>query len=121
MSWYNEAIFYHIYPLGLTGTPKQNDYTEPVQCITTNFFDMADPWKESVQAMYRFCVLILFGSTGKAKWINVIKNSFVIPTHVSSSRFVVVWGIDIKRLDKSMGLSLNGSPLGFAICYEIIT
>ena len=46
-------------------------------------------WKKSVQAMYRFCVLILFGSTGKAKWINVIKNSFVIPTHVSSSRFVV--------------------------------
>ena len=27
MSWYNEAIFYHIYPLGLTGAPKQNDYS----------------------------------------------------------------------------------------------
>ena len=30
MSWYNEAVFYHIYPLGLTGAPKQNEYGEPV-------------------------------------------------------------------------------------------
>ena len=35
MSWYNEAIFYHIYPLGLTGSPKQNDYTEPVHRLNT--------------------------------------------------------------------------------------
>ena len=26
MSWYNEAIFYHIYQLGLTGAPAQNDF-----------------------------------------------------------------------------------------------
>lgn len=26
MAWYDEAVFYHIYPLGLTGAPKQNDY-----------------------------------------------------------------------------------------------
>ena len=30
MKWYNEAVFYHIYPLGLAGAPKQNDYGEPV-------------------------------------------------------------------------------------------
>ena len=30
MAWYDEAIFYHIYPLGLLGAPKQNDYREPV-------------------------------------------------------------------------------------------
>ncbi len=30
MSWYDEAVFYHIYPLGLTGAPMQNDYGEPV-------------------------------------------------------------------------------------------
>ena len=30
MAWYDEAVFYHIYPLGLTGAPKQNDYSEPV-------------------------------------------------------------------------------------------
>ena len=35
MSWYNEAIFYHIYPLGLTDAPKQNDYTEPVHRLNT--------------------------------------------------------------------------------------
>ena len=53
-----------------------------IQGCASDFFDMVDPWKKSVQAMYRFCVLILFGSTGKAKWINVIKNSFVIPTEM---------------------------------------
>ncbi len=30
MSWYNEAIFYHIYPRVLTGAPKHNDYSAPV-------------------------------------------------------------------------------------------
>lgn len=35
MSWYNEAVFYHIYPLGLTGAPKQNDYGEPVHRLNT--------------------------------------------------------------------------------------
>lgn len=29
MAWYEDALFYHIYPLGLTGTPKQNDYGQP--------------------------------------------------------------------------------------------
>ena len=31
MAWYDEAIFYHIYPLGLTGAPRENAYTEPVK------------------------------------------------------------------------------------------
>ncbi len=30
MAWYDEAIFYHIYPLGLCGAPKENSYGEPV-------------------------------------------------------------------------------------------
>ncbi len=30
MAWYDEAIFYHIYPLGLTGAPRENSYGEPV-------------------------------------------------------------------------------------------
>ena len=30
MPWYNEAIFYHIYPLGMSGAPKENTYGEPV-------------------------------------------------------------------------------------------
>lgn len=31
MAWYDEAIFYHIYPLGMTGAPKVNSYEGPVQ------------------------------------------------------------------------------------------
>ncbi len=30
MAWYDEAIFYHIYPLGLLGCPHENKYEEPV-------------------------------------------------------------------------------------------
>ena len=30
MAWYEEAVFYHIYPLGLSGAPKENSYGEPV-------------------------------------------------------------------------------------------
>ena len=28
--WYEEAVFYHIYPLGLTGAPKYNTEEETV-------------------------------------------------------------------------------------------
>ena len=30
MAWYDEAEFYHIYPLGLTGAPKANQQEEVV-------------------------------------------------------------------------------------------
>lgn len=35
MAWYDEAIFYHIYPLGMTGAPKQNTYETPVSRLNT--------------------------------------------------------------------------------------
>ncbi len=35
MAWYDEAVFYHIYPLGLTGAPKQNSYSESVHRLNT--------------------------------------------------------------------------------------
>ena len=35
MAWYDEAVFYHIYPLGMTGAPKQNRYGEPVHRLNT--------------------------------------------------------------------------------------
>ena len=35
MAWYDEAIFYHIYPLGMTGAPKQNTYGEPEHRLNT--------------------------------------------------------------------------------------
>ncbi len=35
MAWYDEAIFYHIYPLGMTGAPKQNSYEASVSRLNT--------------------------------------------------------------------------------------
>lgn len=46
MAWYEEAVFYHIYPLGLTGAPEWNDYGEPVHRIT-ELWKWADHMKAS--------------------------------------------------------------------------
>ena len=35
MAWYDEAVFYHIYPLGLTGAPKNNSYGETEHRLNT--------------------------------------------------------------------------------------
>ncbi len=35
MAWYEEAVFYHMYPLGLCGAPKENPYGEPVHRLNT--------------------------------------------------------------------------------------
>lgn len=35
MAWYDEAIFYHIYPLGLTNAPKENNYKEVTHRLNT--------------------------------------------------------------------------------------
>ena len=53
MAWYDEAVFYHIYPLGLTGAPKQNDYyCEPVHRLNT-LIPWIDHMKEiGVSALY---------------------------------------------------------------------
>ena len=35
MAWYDEAVFYHIYPLGMTGAPKQNSYKDVEHRLNT--------------------------------------------------------------------------------------
>ena len=43
MSWYREAIFYHIYPLGLCAAPQFNSYTDAV-----NRLDSLYPWIDHI-------------------------------------------------------------------------
>lgn len=61
MAWYDEAIFYHIYPLGLTGAPKQNDYGEPVSRLREVF-----PWIAHIKEIGCNAIYIgpLFESVG---------------------------------------------------------
>ncbi|MBR3328089.1 MAG: maltodextrin glucosidase [Atopobiaceae bacterium] len=61
MAWYDEAVFYHIYPLGLTGAPKQNDYGEPVHRLNTLL-----PWIEHIRRLGFTALYIgpLFQSVG---------------------------------------------------------
>ena len=61
MAWYDEAVFYHIYPLGLTGAPKQNPYKEPVHRINTLY-----PWISHIKEIGCNAIYIgpLFESVG---------------------------------------------------------
>ena len=61
MAWYDEAVFYHIYPLGLTGAPKQNDYGEPVHRLNTLL-----PWVDHIKEICGSALYIgpLFESVG---------------------------------------------------------
>lgn len=45
MAWYDEAVFYHIYPLGMTAAPKENRYGEPVSRLNTLI-----PWISHMKA-----------------------------------------------------------------------
>ncbi len=61
MAWYDEAVFYHIYPLGLTGAPRQNDYGEPVHRLNTLL-----PWIDHLKKLGFTALYIgpLFQSVG---------------------------------------------------------
>ena len=61
MAWYHEAVFYHIYPLGLSGAPKQNRYVEPVHRLK----DLL-PWISHIRSLGFTALYIgpLFESVG---------------------------------------------------------
>lgn len=61
MAWYDEAIFYHIYPLGLTGAPKENAYGEPEHRLNTLL-----PWIDHIKSIGCNAIYIgpLFESVG---------------------------------------------------------
>ena len=56
--WYNEAVFYHMYPLGMTGAPKENKEPETVHRLR-ELFPWIDHLKEiGVTAIYIGCSFI---------------------------------------------------------------
>ena len=61
MAWYHDAVFYHIYPLGLTGAPKQNGY-----CAAQQRFDELTAWLPHIQSIGCNAIYIgpLFESVG---------------------------------------------------------
>ena len=61
MNWYNEAVFYHIYPLGLCGAESENSYGEPVHRLRTLF-----PWIDHIHKLGFSALYIgpLFESVG---------------------------------------------------------
>lgn len=61
MAWYDEAVFYHIYPLGMTGAPKLNSYSEPEHRLNTLI-----PWISHIKEIGCNAIYIgpLFESVG---------------------------------------------------------
>lgn len=61
MAWYDEAIFYHIYPLGLTDAPKENSYGAPEHRLNTLL-----PWIDHIKNIGCNAIYIgpLFESVG---------------------------------------------------------
>lgn len=45
-TWYEQAIFYHMYPLGITGAPKTNVQTE-----VTDRFKELDQWIPHIRSL----------------------------------------------------------------------
>ncbi len=61
MAWYDEAVFYHIYPLGMCGAPEINDYKEPVPRLSSLL-----PWLDHIKNIGCNAIYIgpLFESVG---------------------------------------------------------
>ncbi len=61
MAWYDEAVFYHIYPLGLLGAPRENKYDG----ITHRLLNL-DPWIDHIKEIGCNAIYIgpLFESEG---------------------------------------------------------
>lgn len=61
MAWYDEAVFYHIYPLGMLDAPKENAYGEPVHRLRE-----LDKWMDHFKALGINAIYIgpLFESVG---------------------------------------------------------
>lgn len=59
-TWYERGVFYHMYPLGMTGAPKHNDATE-----ITNRFSELNQWIPHIRSLGCNAVYIgpLFEST----------------------------------------------------------
>ncbi len=51
--WVRDAVFYHVYPLGLCGAPRRNDFTAPVQPRLNQLHSWIGHWRDlGVNALY---------------------------------------------------------------------
>ncbi len=58
--WFEEAVFYHMYPIGMTGAPRQNEQTE-----VTHRFEELEEWLPHIESLGCTAIYIgpLFEST----------------------------------------------------------
>ena len=63
--WYEEAIFYHIYPLGLLGAPRVNDSGEVVHRLRE-----LTPWIDHIKELN--CTAVYIGPLFEASTLSLI-------------------------------------------------
>ncbi len=86
MAWYDEAVFYHIYPLGLAKAPKQNSYGTPEHRLNTLL-----PWISHIKKIGCNALYIgpLFESVGHGyETTNYKKLDSRLGTNVDLTAFV---------------------------------
>ncbi|MBC7543276.1 MAG: alpha-glucosidase C-terminal domain-containing protein [Candidatus Sericytochromatia bacterium] len=62
VTWANDAVFYHVYPLGMCGAPQRNDFHSPSVARLAQLFDWIDHWR--YLGVTALCLGPLFESTG---------------------------------------------------------
>ena len=60
MKWYENAVFYHIYPLGLTDAQKNNDYQ-----ITEHRLNQLGPWIKHIKGIGCNAMYIILNTWGR--------------------------------------------------------
>ena len=85
--WAVDAIFYHIYPLGLLGAPEWNNFNQPVD----NRLDGLDPWLDHIQSLGANAIYLgpVFQSTSHGyDTVDYTKVDRRLGTKVDLARFV---------------------------------
>ena len=72
-TWYEQAVFYHIYPLGLTGAPRENPVTGEERAASARFEALMF-WIPHMKDLNCTAVYIgpLFDSSGPVKILGVL-------------------------------------------------
>ena len=75
---------------GLVAVPHRLKKRADINRREAQLFHMSDPRQQGIQPMHRLAVVILSGRPGEPQGVNMVKNSFIIPSHIRFLSFKYV-------------------------------